>query len=299
MTKSLIIVVGVLSLFFILIWISPLPYLVINAETEILLYRVSRPNIAAFSIVNAEIHPLTDDCVQTLGLKANDRITALVQPNEGALVQYRWSPRSISVVIKGPNNKQGGSLTLFDERGCKLSARTRIKFQIENIDNPSSTPLPIAGPAEIGMEQGANYAPKPGSSRVFNMMHSGSIQVFGRGIFSDVLYSGQFESIQLPLGGRLTSGNSLIANPGSNKIPPWYGVAEIRDRGFHVSATTESRNIRLFRAGSHSESETVAISFMAMVVNDPTISLVTLMGIVFLSIVQLCVNWKILKEKSD
>jgi len=256
-------------------------FVFVEAQTETLLYRVARPEVAGLPLVDATVR--TDGETATVA-------TGLLQPAEGALVRYRWSPAAIAVEL---SVRQGSAGTLVvDEEERPLPAWAVAVFpHPTSADSPAARPLPIAGPAEIGAEFGAPLAPRPGQRRVTGLMRGGEVQVFGRAVLwfnDDALYP--VTDFPLPAGGRLTGDRPLADEAGSERLANWYGLARIGDEGFQVNATTETDSLRLHRPGVR-EAETFGIGLLTRLFNDPGLAAITIFVVVFTVAMQMLADW--------
>lgn len=269
------------------------PFVFIEAETETLSYYVIRPQVAAVPLVDAKIIglPLTN-CGKLS--ESQTSITALLQPAIHTIVRYRHSGKKISIQLSNKNSV--GAIHFADETICALPANG-ITFVIatpshESPAGPAVRPLPIAGPGEIGVEQGAPSITNI-EHRIFNTMKTGSLRVYGRTAFPPnrgALYPAEDAEFPLPAGGRLDSGEDFTSGNISN-VAAWYGIAHIGENAFQVSVTTESKDLRLFRPGSSGDSERFAVSLFGRLFNDPSVAVISLAVVVFSIVMQVISGW--------
>ncbi|MCJ2164678.1 MULTISPECIES: hypothetical protein [unclassified Pseudodesulfovibrio] len=273
-TLKYLALLGILSLL-LFIQISPTdPYVVISATTEVLTYRVSRAEVAAIPLIEAQVRS-TDAGFTTLkDEEGRPLFTGLLEPTKDSIVCYRYADGRVSIVVDG-GDKSAGTVKLPDGRQHELS--TRAMFVV-NMSQGTLQRLPIAGPTEIGQEYGVQAVPQGKGAFSRPIMSKGNINVFGRGRFwpyKNDLYPVPGGNIPLPAGGRLSSGDTLIPHS-PTAASPWFGIAQITPEGFDISATTVSSNLRLYRMGSTGESETFALSVLTQAISDPVFQWVVL-----------------------
>lgn len=258
-------------------------YLQVNAQTEALVYRVVRPELASIPVVGAEIRN-QNQCEAVLkGVDMQDFV-GLVRPSFRATVRYRIRQSQVSVRLEAvdaassASQSSAGELIVSGAR-CSLKDNATVVFSLapaDSLTDENRRPLPIAGPMEIGTAFGAPLAPARGIRAHEGYMHGADVSVFGRSILSDRLFPLYDSPISIPAGGTLSTvefdrdrvSQSETHEDNSN----WYGVAEIGDGVFQVSATVETTDLVFTRAGSAGEKETIAVGFFTEVVRDPDLS---------------------------
>jgi len=279
------------------LWPQSPPLLVITAESETVQYRIIRPDVAEIPMINALVRNISDDCKTILSEKTNGQISALLKPPKNAIVRYRWSPAAVSIQVQS----QTGTKTILefdDGQSCALPDQVSIVMPKPELTSPAARPLPIVGPAEIGVEIQVPTAPRPNGRRVFGILYGGEIKIFGRTI-SGALYPAQVGAIAIPAGGRLSALTPVTGAGNRKQSPAWYGMAVIGERAFNISATTETNNLKFFRPGGSSDESTIAVSLFTRLLNDPSLALLSLMSLVFVMSLQAVTGWvSVWKTKS-
>lgn len=271
------------------------PFIMIEAESETLEFRVARPEVAVVPVSQASAFPAIEGC---RSLPEQDTlVTALVRPLDGTIVRYRHFGDVIGIELTGAriNNeiRSAGDLIFLDEAKCKLPHYVRFLIKEQTRGELTNWTLPIAGPAEIGIEAGTALPPGESRRRVPTTMLSGSLHIFGRtaAIWNNgALYPAHDEALPLPAGGRLTSGVGL-RDEGAEGLADWYGVAIIGENSFRISATTESNELRIFRPGNSSDAERYAVSVFARLLNDPSVAIFSLAVVIFAIAMQAIAGW--------
>lgn len=150
--------------------------------------------------------------------------------------------------------------------------------------------LPIAGPAQAGSEIGTPLAPRPGSARAFDLLRDGKVEVFGRSIIGGELFPAAGASYVIPAGSRVASAEEI--RPGTDPIgASWYGAAFYEEDGLHVSATTETGELRLFRPGPGDQREVFGLGLLASILGDPALGTLAFAIAVFFSVIGLVSGW--------
>jgi len=269
-------------------------YLDVSAEAESLLYRVSRPELASVPLLGARVQN-QPQCVSALGESINSNFIGIVRPNEGTLVRYRWSVERVSISLTAterltevepgtqtiqqpadPSEQQpqssAGQLIVSGQM-CDLQSTAVLVLPVTP-DNVR--PLPIAGHMEIGVAFGVPLEPRVGASMHTGIMYGAEVRVFGRSLLSDRLFPIYDSPISIPAGGTLStiefSNDENSHGRISNNDHGWYGIAEIGQKSFEISATVQTSDLIFTRAGSTREQERLAVSFLTEVVRDPDLS---------------------------
>lgn len=242
------------------------PYVVISAISDGLTYRVARIEVATIPLVEALVRTDNSDFAKHRGDKERPLFTGILEPAEGSLVSYRYAAGKVSIIVDG-GEISAGVLRFSDSSTHTLSKRATF---VIDMDTTTLRALPIAGPAEIGLEFG-KIIPRGGVIPFRPFMSEGNILVFGRGRFEPYkgnLYPILDATFPLPAGGRLSSGDTLLPNV-PTEAKPWFGIAQITPAGFSISATTISSSLQLYRMGATGESETIALSTLTQAFSDP------------------------------
>lgn len=250
------------------------PFVVVDALTESVIYRVRRPQLAAVPLENAIVRGHVENCSLFPAADEPSNFTGIVTPSVGSIVTYRYTPTQVSIEIDG-GNYSGGNLTSDDGVICALPQRIRF---VADINNVVRRPLPLVGPADIGREMSV-----PDSSSVLHrsgrdFMFGGTVQVFGRAVappFRGDLYPSSSNSFPLPAGGRVSSGDSLSAEQKDSGAPAFYGVVSVDSQSFKVSASTVSKELKLYRPGMSGEKEVFGLGMLALVFSDPSVIFIT------------------------
>ncbi|GAB7080503.1 hypothetical protein [Megalodesulfovibrio paquesii] len=260
------------------------PYVVIDATSEMLTYRVRRPGIAAFPLVDARLRGEFATCAwPTMPLPA-ETVTGSVEPAAGSVVRYRFTPDRIAIDVDG-GNRTAGTITLVNGTSYQLPSRIAAVLATQG---KALRPLPVAGPAEIGREFGSGTSAGGLAGKGSDFMYGGSIKVYGFALFppfSGALYSSGAD-FALPAGGRLTSGDDFNPLSPQSTAAPWFGIAEPVEKGFRISATTVSSDVRMYRPGATGEVETFALSLLTRIFYDPSLAVVTLFLSTFAFLIQ-------------
>ncbi|NEK17159.1 hypothetical protein [Rhizobium leguminosarum] len=263
----------------------PKPYVAISATSEYLSYRVARPPISAI--------PLVEAAIRSTNLKCLTPFTGLLEPERGAIVRYRSGGDRIAIQVDA-GDKVAATLRSEGEPDCQVTGSLTVVLESKGYIRA----LPIAGPADIGIEFAAPALPRVATGdgqkfeQVRNIMWEGSVQAFTRGYLSGGLSPKADAEFTLPAGGRISSGDSLVPSQDDQNITPWYGIAEITEKGFKVSATTTSLDLKLYRPGTNlGDAETFRLDFLANIFSDPGIIWLAIVFAVFSYIVQILAAW--------
>ncbi|MCW1751112.1 hypothetical protein [Rhizobium acaciae] len=270
---------------------SPQHYVSIQALSELVRFRVTRPAVAAIAIQDATINAATENCA-ALNEASIKAFTGIVEPAAGAIVTYRFAPDKIAIQIES-SGSQTAVLRFSEAADCPLTGAA--SFVLDRSGTTASRPLPIVGQTDIGVEFGAPTPPSAGSSRPLGIMWEGTIKVFGRSYFGGKLYPIADAEFPLPVGGRLSSGDDLDPSKASNgrdSVPPWYGTATVADTGFRISATTVSKDLKLYRPGtSRGEAETFGLGLLTSLFADPSVAWFPLAIAIFTVVMQTIASW--------
>jgi hypothetical protein len=277
---------------------GPTPMIVIELRSDILVQRVARPELSAVPMTGAQ---LAADLACPAFVPA---FSGVLKPAEGALVTYQWQPDFLVLEVRPPritrpDGSEGFAETVFadrDEAECRPALEiVRLRIPSPNPNDPAAS-LPIAGPTQAGSEFGVPLAPVAGDSRVFELLHEGEVEVFGRSVDGGVVFP-TGATYTIPAGSRLTSARSIEAGT-SPSGASWYGIASYRPDGLHVSATTETTELRLYRPDPDGQEQVFGIGLFAGLIGDPGLGLTTFMVAVFLTITGLVTGWLGLAPRS-
>jgi len=264
---------------------SPRPYVAINAVSEFLSYRVARPPIAAI--------PLVEATLRSPGLMCPMPFTGILEPARGAVVRYRSSGDKVAIEIAA-SDKVAATLRSEDARDCEVNGSLTVVID----RNGYVRALPIAGPADIGAEFSAPTMPQARSDTsgklkpVRNIMWEGSVQAFTRGYLSGGLSPKADAEFKLPAGGRISSGDTLVASEDNQNVAPWYGIAEITENGLAISATTTTLDLKLYRPGTNrGDAETFRLDFLTNIFSDPTVIRLIIIFAIFSYVTQILGAW--------
>lgn len=271
------------------------PLILIHAQTELVSFIVARPELANIPLYNVELVRHDGKTCKQL-TEQNDLFTGLLQPMVGTRITYRHSGEKIVIEIKpGPLQKGEKHSTLAylkfsDDTRCVVHNRLVIRFEPPASENHfmiNARPLPIAGPSEIGKEYGAPLMPRKSGKRTAGLLAGGTLRVFGRAtslISGKEIYPPQHANFIIPKGSRLTS----ISSRGNNEFFPnsWYGSVTINEFIFDLSATTEAKELRLYRPGRSQDAELFKTSLLAQIFNDPSLAIFSFLFVLFTIILQ-------------
>lgn len=249
----LAIVFGLSALF----WPRPDPVLVIEGQSNFVEYRVKRSHVSAIPLVEASIR----------GDDEMTGVTALWTPDVDAKVSYNWFDDGIVISCDGTS-----VLEYADGKRTPLANMVFIRIAVGQ--SGSVLPdLPISGPAQIGSISQVPTAPRQGRpilpSQIFL---GGKIDIFAKEKLppwkkNKSLY--HVSRLELPAGGMLTSSSPVQAPNGAS----WYGVSRYGSKGFDVSATTETTQLKIVRSGA-GEGETAGfnIGTISRAYSDPSLA---------------------------
>ncbi|MBG3876403.1 hypothetical protein FVW20_05015 [Desulfovibrio oxamicus] len=250
------------------------PYVSISANSEFATYRVTREKAAEVPLNEAAYRGDIASCPRLEELTGKKALTGRLEPSTGSIVTYRNYDGEIAIAVSaGPHGP--GTLNFADGPPCSLGTRSIF---VLNGKTGSVPPLPIAGPADIGREYGEPPIPDGQRHHPTDHMSAGSIQIFGRSRLAPylgALYPVSSASFPLPAGGRLSSGDNLSPSGQHAQAEPWYGIAEVRNDGFRISATTATANLYLYRPGATGETERFALDAFVGPLSDPSVILLT------------------------
>lgn len=280
-----VIIPGVLMAF-VVFYPAPPPLIVINAETEYVAFRVVRPEIAIIALEDTAYRGDNLNCPK---LQGSQITLGLLEPARKSIIQYRYAGEKLAISLASSPDAPS-HLRFPDETACTLPSVASFVLKKHGNQSLGSRPLPIAGPGQIGDEYGPPTLPPEQSTspyyRTLGTMISGELQVFGRTanpINRGTLYPAQNAVFPLPAGGRLASGGGNISSDEMISNASWYGVAMMGDKSLHISVTTESEDLQLFRPGRSSDFERFGISIFARLFSDPSIAPISLF-LLFVSI---------------
>lgn len=260
------------SIFVIVLTPERKPYVVIEATSEVLIYRVQRPEVAMVPLLEASIKSDFKDC--PIISSSDFPVTGILKPSFNSVVTYRFTPDLIAMSFDG-GDESAGTLLLADGNHCNLPARVVVNIVIKS---KSMRPLPIAGPAEIGRELGSVTSKKVQLSKCNDFMYGGTVKVFGYARlwpYNGALYTSPGDEFVLPAGGRLTSDDNFNPRHKSSIAAPWFGIAEVSEKGFKISATTVSSDLRMYRPGATGEMERYALGLLTQIFYDPSMAILT------------------------
>ena len=256
------------------------PYVVVEAYSDVVSYRVRRPQVATVPLVNATVRGKIENCPMDSAADGTYLFTGLVTPSAGSIVTYRFTPTRVSIAIDA-GNASAGSITADDGRKCPLPNRVNFIVPTEMV---AKRPLPLVGPADIGAEMSVPESSGVLLRPVKNFMSGGKVQVFGRASakpFNGDLYPTSNSSIPLPAGGRVSSGDNLDPAANDSGAPAFYGVVCAEEKSFMISATTVSKELRLHRPGLSQETEIFGLGMLTLIFSDPSVLCFTIFVAVF------------------
>mmetsp|Transcript_28896 Transcript_28896/g.55088 ORF Transcript_28896/g.55088 Transcript_28896/m.55088 type:complete len:354 (-) Transcript_28896:355-1416(-) len=247
------------------------PYVVIEANTTYLEQIVDRPAATRFKLGSLHSIRSSGTCgrISSDGAtsEALEGVLAEISPAKGAEVSFRWRPEGAAILIK--NAGQTGSVgRLSGEKSCDLGSDATLRVALP--DANAIVALPISGPVSLGAETAST-----------DYFLGGQISIYGRALlypYKGALYPATDQSITLAEGGRLSS--ALQYRDGES----WYGAARLTEVGFAVSATTETAQLAIIRAGESRETEPIAVSLLARLFKDPSVAPLSI-GMLFVSAV--------------
>lgn len=252
-------------------------YLQVNAETEALNYRVARPALATFPVVRAVISNQSQCETVFDGVNLRD-FDGLIKPSFQAAVNYRIAQNRVSVRLEAHDSlssnpeASAGDLIVSGAR-CSLTDSATIVY---SLSDENRRPLPVAGPMEIGVAFGTPLAPERGRRAHEGFMHGAEVLVFGRALWTDRLFPLYDSAIAIPAGGTLSTvefdRERTSDDDSYEDSTDWYGVVEMGEAVFLVTATVQTTDLVFTRAGSAGEKETIAVGFFTEVARDPDLS---------------------------
>ncbi len=252
------------------------PYVLIEADSQIVRFRVKRPQLVSIPLNNITMHKnLPRGCLGS----SNDKepITALLQINENAIVAYEANEEGVDIKVQGFTNNPGGILDFGNDKQCTLSSDpTYIPlFRIPK-ESLRQKQLPIAGPADIGIELNENNYTDVKKDKNIGFLSGGTVHVVGRSISpfaKDKLYPLGNAKFTIPRGSRISSGDPL--NPGIYpfEVPFMYGLAEWGEKGLKISTSTVTDTLELYRPGKAKEVEELGLGLLTQILSDPGIVL--------------------------
>jgi len=265
------------------------PLIVMQLRSEILVQRVARPELSSIAVTNARLAG-----GEACNLASGGLFSGVMQPPEGAILTYQWAPTQLRIQVDAPPSDDGkAAIRLSDRAEGECSVDGRLQMLVALVPGDSSAPawqLPIAGPAQAGSEFGSPLAPAADGERVYDLLRGGTVSVFGKSVDGGMLFPIADSSFEIPAGSRIAS--SDVLPPGTGEAgPSWYGVATYGPDGFDISATAESKELRLFRPGAGRQSETFGIGLLAGILGDPGTVLLAFALAAFFAIGGLVVGW--------
>ena len=292
-----LVVTAAVSLFLLLVPVSR-PYASIEAVSDLVSYRVTRPLAAAIPVRQGKVTAHLADCSDPYFRQKPFFFTGIVEPALNSVVHYRIANGRVSVQIGNHSRGQGvkmvaAILRTADKADCAVTNRLTLVMdyadgKIIGLDQP----LPIAGPAEIGKEFGAATMPHETREAVSSMMWGGTVRVFGRTVLSGKLYPAANAEFLLPAGGRLSLGDPLGPVPPEKPADPMYGVARIGEDSYVVSATTVSSDLKLYRPGTvEGEAETFSLGLLTNLLSDPSVAWLILIIAIFTAVGSTLASW--------
>lgn len=257
------------------------PYVVVEAKTELLRYRVVRASIAKIPLRNARVNVALPKC----DVSAED-VSGVLEPAQHSLVTYRSRKDSYSIevqslpLISSDNTRSPPDvksyLVLPGEVRCELPPTSRFTVSVGETNNTirGRVDLPIAGPAELGAELSPVTIDKDGPRPMIGLLREAKVRVFGRAGFgssSPALYTVADSEMTVPVGARLSAGN--VETAAGRLPPPWYGLASFEKDVLTVSASTVSAELLLFIPGVAGDAERLGLRTITRVLNDPALAL--------------------------
>jgi hypothetical protein len=248
------------GLYLLLLWALPEPdtFVVLEARSESVEYRVSNPSQAAFNIAGVTL--LAED-------EGEERacLRGLVQPPLQARVRYLRRGDGAVITSIEPVHAQpsristpdttfalGGDIALLPQADC---------------EHPTTARFPVWGPVEIGEQlRAATLGAEPPY-----ILLAGTVTVYGRSLSLPLLSprSGLYHvsTMDLPAGARLLTDASV-----PDGRDQWWGmVLADGERGLRTTLSTEAARVLLFPPGSRARPDVIEVGLFAQATGDPAI----------------------------
>lgn len=265
------------------------PLIVAELTSEYVVQTVRRPVLARVPLRSAD-QIAGEGCSTAAGGKPPDASDGTLHPPEGAIVRYRIRGGRLSVEVEERAVSDGAASAGRALVRFRTAAGEEIDCELKDPRNvfvmPASSDmlLPIAGPAEIGIEFGAPIASGAQGQRVANLLLEGRLQIFAKSRWSRALYPVLSSELIVPAGSRLASSTDVTGpEPGD----PWYGVAIPNDSAFRISATIETQELRFYRPGREGEHEYFSLTLFTRILTDPGIAALSFLVVTLFAVSQL------------
>lgn len=259
--------------FLVFIWVvpSPPPFMVIVARSQIVEQRVVLPQTMRIPLYSSKPRRLEGACdplLDTLG-----RFSGLLEPGRRAIVTYRIIGSRVAISVRAQEGAETNPRLINDAGDCEIGDAASFLIDTADKESVNAMPLPIAGPTAVGQDSRGdnNLSHDPW------MLVSGEVRVFGRTLFGrqgGALYPGG-DAIPLVAGSRVTSLKKW-RSPAVDAETAWFGYATSAEGVFEVSATTEARDLEIFRPGGRRDNERLSPANHANLLNDPSVAFLSL-----------------------
>ncbi|MFW8595540.1 hypothetical protein [Cribrihabitans neustonicus] len=270
------------------------PVLFADVQTNHVSYKADRSHLAILPVRGALLVAPDGVCgvveEEADGRKV-PRLTARITPPTGATVEYFALPGLIQINIR-PESAEERILVEGQGANCQVQGRMTVLLPDEILRQ--NLPLPVFGRLEVSQEIGMPSRPDPGDLQVVTsfgemvqrlpryFIHGGTAQILGRSsspLDSGKLYPVAESSFPIVRGSRIeVSGGEVSGNV----------MRRPGEAAMDLQFTVNAEELKLFRPGSHQQSEVIAVGPIARAFGDPTIAPFLVAFLVVSFFLQLC-----------
>lgn len=248
------------GLYLLLLWALPDPdtFVVLEARSESVAYRVSNPLQAAFNVAGVDL--IIDEPGEEQAC-----LGGLVQPPKQAGVRYLRRADGAVIVTVEPVGAQPLRISTPDG-GLVLRGDIALLPQ-PDCDQAPTVRFPVWGSVEIGEQlRAATVDAEPPY-----VLLSGTLTVYGRSfrlpLFSPRSGLYHVSTIELPAGARLVTDSSV-----PDGRDQWWGMVSADDEdGLRTTLSTEASRVHLFPPGSRATPDVIEVGLFAQATRDPAI----------------------------
>ena len=291
LTSLVLFIIILLFLYFLK---NPTATIHINANTSTISFRVSNPYRMEINLNNVNIDAYKHDGNLFDKGTVDKCVSGSLRLNKGNVVKYSRSFDKITTISISDLGDDNAPPSFISNEGNEYLLGPGSSLAVGGGDANCSPgklhALPVWGPGEIGSEQVASDL----SNSTTGFLFEGTAMVYARasGLFFSLfkkIPSALYLAGELPL----PSGSRLVeeANNRSLTGQDWIGTARVPQDdtdGLLVSVSTNSENLRVYRAGIRGGGyETIEVSLFARLFKDPTIQWFQIIVGIFLVILEL------------
>ncbi|WP_455273068.1 hypothetical protein [Rhizobium herbae] len=263
---------------------TPQTFVVVQAESEFLEYRVFNPELATIHTAGFSVAAWPDGAREEGACFANGAF----QPQANATIAYqRIETQPLQITVTGKANFR-------DENGKteSLDGETILYRNTDCVTPPTTTRMPVWGPGRVG-----SFFSMP-SDGPGPILRSGTLEIFGRtldlGMFGGggAVYAATSEPLTIPPGGFIRSDagaqNEEAIAP---ELTAFFGYINLTDEpGFEVRLTTDTTRLEITAPGARETASRIEIGLFAQALNDPNILKIQIFFLLLFLFLPICID---------